>query len=116
MQLRKLITGILAMVPIPTSKAPSHTYTKEGSYTVKLFVTNASGCTDSLVKTAYIRIRRPSASINGLPQKGCAPLTHKFSSTVNSLERIAGYHWDFGDGNFSDSATPTHILYFAGGL
>lgn len=89
---------------------PSHTYSKEGVYTVKLFVTNASGCTDSLVKKAYIKISPPTAFINGLPQNGCAPLTHKFTSTIKSLETISKYHWDFGDGNTSDSATPTHIF------
>lgn len=89
---------------------PSHTYTKEGNYTVKLLVTNASGCTDSLVKTAYVRIKAPQVSINGLPQNGCGPLSHKFTSSVNSLEPISNYHWDFGDGNFSDSATPTHVF------
>jgi gliding motility-associated-like protein len=93
---------------------PSHTYTKEGDYTVKLFVTNPSGCTDSLVKTAYVRIKKPVVSINGLPKKGCAPLSNKFTSTVNSLETISNYHWDFGDGNSSDSATPTHVYTSTG--
>ena len=88
---------------------PSHTYTKEGNYTVKLFVTNPSGCTDSLVKTAFVRIKKPVVFINGLPQKGCAPLSHKFTSTVNSLETISNFHWDFGDGTSSDSTNPTHI-------
>jgi len=90
-------------------QTPSHTYTKEGNYTVKLFVTNPSGCTDSVVKTAYVRIKKPVVSINGLPQKGCAPLSHKFTSTINSVEAISNYHWDFGDGTTSDSAAPTHI-------
>ena len=90
-------------------QSPSHTYTKEGNYTVKLFVTNTSGCTDSLVKTAYVKIKKPVVSINGLPEKGCGPLSHKFSSTVNSVEPIASYHWNFGDGSYSDSTTPTHV-------
>jgi PKD repeat protein len=64
---------------------PTHTYTKEGDYTVKLLVTNASGCTDSLVKKAFVKINPPVAVLNGLPQEGCAPLTHKFSSTIKSL-------------------------------
>ncbi|MEO6894884.1 MAG: PKD domain-containing protein, partial [Ginsengibacter sp.] len=89
---------------------PSHTYTKQGIYTVKLFVTNAAGCTDSLVKKAYVRITPPVAVLNGLPQNGCAPLIHKFTSTIKSLDAITKYHWDFGDGNFSDSATPTHVF------
>ena len=88
---------------------PSHTYTKAGNYTVKLLITNASGCTDSLVKKEYIKISPPVAVLNGLPKSGCAPLIHKFFSTIKSLEAISKYHWDFGDGNSSDSATPTHI-------
>jgi gliding motility-associated-like protein len=91
------------------NESPSHTYSAEGSYTVKLFVTNAGGCTDSLVKKNYIRIKIPVVTINNLPQRGCGPLLHKFTSIVNSIDSITGYHWDFGDGNSSDSITPTHI-------
>lgn len=88
---------------------PSHTYIKDGSYTVKLFITNPSGCADSLVKTSYVRIKKPVVSINGLPQNGCGPLTHTFTSTIRSLEAITSYHWNFGDGNTSDSISPTHM-------
>ncbi|MGN6533369.1 MAG: PKD domain-containing protein [Ginsengibacter sp.] len=91
------------------AQSPAHTYTAEGNYTVKLFVTNDGGCTDSLIKTNLIRIKKPVVSINNLPQKGCGPLLHKFTSTVNSIDSITGFHWDFGDGNSSDSITPTHI-------
>lgn len=87
---------------------PSHTYSAEGTYTVKLIVTNASGCQDSMVKTNYVKIKKPVVTINGLPKKGCAPLTNTFSSTISSIEPIEGYHWDFGDGSFSDSVKPTH--------
>ncbi|HEV2830340.1 MAG TPA: PKD domain-containing protein, partial [Hanamia sp.] len=90
-------------------KNPSHTYLKEGDFTVKLIVTNAAGCKDSLVQKNFIRIKKPVASINNLPQKGCAPLSHKFTATINSIDSIASYHWDFGDGNSSDFITPTHV-------
>ncbi|MEO8820487.1 MAG: PKD domain-containing protein, partial [Ginsengibacter sp.] len=92
-----------------TQQSPSHTYTQEGNYTVKLWVTNASGCTDSVVKTNFIKIKKPVVTLNNLPQQGCAPLSHKFTSTVNSLDPVTNFHWDFGDGNSSDSATPTHV-------
>ena len=91
------------------AQSPTHTYSNEGNYTVKLFVTNAGGCTDSLVKTNYIRIKKPIVTINNLPQRGCAPLLHKFTTAANSIDSIIGYHWDFGDGNSSDSITPTHV-------
>ena len=90
-------------------KSPSHTYTKEGEYTVKLLVTNASGCTDSLVMKKYVRIKVPTAAITNLPKKGCAPLQHTFTSVINSIEPIVTYRWNFGDGNYSDSVKPTHV-------
>ena len=88
---------------------PSHTYLKEGNYTVKLFVTNASGCTDSLVKTDFIKIKIPVVTLDNLPDKGCAPLSHAFSATVNSVEPITNYQWNFGDGTSSNAINPTHV-------
>ena len=88
---------------------PVHSYTNEGNYTVKLFVTNASGCTDSLVKTDFIRIQIPVVTIENLPKKDCAPLSHTFSTNVNSVEAITKYHWIFGDGTTSDEVNPTHV-------
>ncbi|MBA2248848.1 MAG: PKD domain-containing protein, partial [Chitinophagaceae bacterium] len=84
----------------------SHTYTKPGTFDVKLVVTNAAGCSDSLIKTAYIIIQVPKATINNLPVKGCAPFFNSFSSTTNSIDPVVGYQWDFGDGSTSSLPTP----------
>ena len=89
---------------------PSHTYTSPGNYTVSLITTNVNGCSDTLIKANYIKIKLPQVNINGLPEKGCAPLSHSFSATVNSIEPVTAWHWDFGDGNTSTSASPTHIF------
>ncbi|HXS54477.1 MAG TPA: PKD domain-containing protein [Hanamia sp.] len=88
---------------------PSHVYSKEGNYTVKLFVTNASGCTDSLVKTDFIKIKIPVVTLDNLPGKGCAPLSHTFSATVNSVEPVIKYQWNFGDGSSSNAINPAHV-------
>jgi gliding motility-associated-like protein len=93
----------------------AHTYLTEGSYTVKLIVTNASGCKDSMVKTNFIKIKSPVVSINNLPQKGCAPLEHTFTANVNSIDAITNYQWNFGDGNTSNATSPTHIYNSPGG-
>ena len=94
-----------------TSGVPnvSHTYLTEGIYTVKLIVTNASGCKNSMVKTNFITIKPPVVSINNLPQKGCAPLEHTFTANVNSVDAITNYQWNFGDGNTSNAKSPQHI-------
>jgi gliding motility-associated-like protein len=89
---------------------PTHTYNVEGNYTVTLIATNASGCSDTLVKTEYIKIQLPQAAINDLPQEGCAPLTWTFTSAVTSSDPVVSYNWDFGDGGTSTLQSPTHTF------
>ena len=97
-----------------TAQNPSHTYLTLGSFPVKLIITNAAGCRDSIIKTDFINIRPPAISINDLPQKGCAPLSHDFSARISPLDIITNYQWNFGDGTSSTSATPTHIYNTSG--
>lgn len=89
---------------------PVYTYNTPGAYDVTLITTNASGCADTLVRTGYVRIEPIVASINGLPQNGCAPLTHTFTSNVTGTDPVVSYMWDFGDGSTSTAATPTHTF------
>ena len=98
-----------------TSANPAHTYTQPGTYTVKLLASNSNGCIDSVLKTSYINIELPQATIDNLPQQGCAPFSFSFGSTVNSIiEPVIDYHWNFGDGTTSHLQNPTHT--FAAGL
>ncbi|RYE19052.1 MAG: PKD domain-containing protein, partial [Sphingobacteriales bacterium] len=97
-----------------TSINPQHTYTQPGTYTVQLVAISSQGCTDSVSKAAYVTIQLPEASINNLPQQGCAPFTHQFAATITSLDPVVSYLWNFGDGNTSTSANPTHT--FAAGV
>ncbi len=90
---------------------PSYTYTATGSYTVTLITTNTNGCTDTLIKTNYVIIQPPVATITNLPKTGCAPLTNTFSSTVSSIDPIVSYEWNFGDGSpVSNAVNPTHTF------
>ncbi|MBC7536529.1 MAG: PKD domain-containing protein [Ferruginibacter sp.] len=93
-----------------SSQNPSHTYLNSGTYTVTLVTTGTNGCTDSLVKQQYIHIQPPVATIDNLPQQGCAPLSWTFNSTNTSTETVTGYLWDFGDGTTSILPNPTHIF------
>jgi len=97
-----------------TQQNPSHTYTNYGNYTVTLIATNAAGCTDTVVKTDFIKIRRAVISIPSLPDHGCIPFTIMPTATITSLDAVTSYLWNFGDGNTSTSATPTNI-YIAQG-
>lgn len=89
---------------------PANLYSSYGAYDVQLITTNINGCSDTLVRSAYIRIQAPEASINNIPDSGCAPFTHTFSATVNSVDPVIQYQWDFGDGGTSTLASPTHTF------
>ncbi len=90
--------------------SPQHIYTAENNYTVTLIVTNANGCTDTLVKTNYIKIELPHAIINNLPRQGCAPLSWTFTSTVTTADPVVSYQWFFGDGTTSSQTSPSHTF------
>src|SRR5678815_2570261 len=49
-------------------QSPSHSFTTYGNFTVKLVVTNANGCTDSLSR--QIVVNKPTISFGSLPTQG----------------------------------------------
>ncbi len=93
---------------------PVHTYTGYGSFDVSLIVTSAAGCKDTVTKPAYINIRRADVTVSTFPERGCIPHTVNIVPTINSLDAILTYEWDFGDGGSSNSPTPTHTYTVQG--
>lgn len=91
--------------PTSIQQNPSHTYTAFGTYTVSLVTSNASGCSETVIKPNYIIISPPSAQFSATPLLGCVPLTVNFTNTSTSLvDPIVNYHWDFGDGTIIDTS------------
>ncbi len=91
-----------------TLQNPVHTYTNYGNYNVTLVVTNSFGCTDTIIKNNFIKIKRATISIPSLPANGCVPFTISPVATINALDLVTSYLWDFGDGTTSNLATPSH--------
>ncbi len=94
---------------------PTHVYTSAGSYTVTLIITNASGCSDTLVKPNLLNFLAPVInSLGGIPYKGCAPHTANLSANISSPDPVATYLWSFGDGTTSALANPSHTYSTTG--
>ena len=93
-----------------TSKNPSHTYLTNGIFDVSLIVTNAGGCSDTLTKTALVKIKPPIIeSLKGVPYLGCTPYTANLSAVINSPDAVMSWLWYFGDGSTSTLPAPSHV-------
>ncbi|RYZ50709.1 MAG: PKD domain-containing protein, partial [Chitinophagaceae bacterium] len=85
-----------------------HTYSQFGEYAVRLLVTNANGCTDSLLMPKAVSIAKPEIRIQATPDRGCLPLTVRFTPTITTNDPVASYLWDLGNGVTSTDAQPTY--------
>lgn len=94
--------------PVSTVKNPSHTYTSTGVFNVTLTITDAGGCENTIMKTAFVQVVAPSASIGNVPTGGCVPFDFTPNSNSAAVDGIVSYNWDFGDGNTSTLASPTN--------
>jgi gliding motility-associated-like protein len=96
-----------------TDKDPTHVYTSFGSFSVKLVVTDASGCKDSLTKVGFIRTQSPKADFDVSDSVAlCPPLFVSF--TNKSSADAVGRLWDFDNGSSSSVDNPTAPYLGAG--
>ncbi|MBL7691587.1 MAG: PKD domain-containing protein [Flavipsychrobacter sp.] len=102
--------------PTGTGATATHSYCTPGYYTVTLFVTNATGCVASLVRSSYIHIYNPpTANFTWSPFAICNP---PGSITFTSLSVGAApltCSWDFGDMTGAGAGSPVSHLYTAVG-
>jgi gliding motility-associated-like protein len=93
---------------------PSHTYNTAGEYDVSVTVTNALGCSETITKVKYIKIKPLTLSFLNLPDSGCRPLTIVPIALINAVDGVASYNWNFGDGFTSTLANPSHTYNAVG--
>ncbi len=88
---------------------PQYIYLQSGNYGVKLEVQTQYGCTNSIIKSAYVNAT-PSALFAAQNNTGCPSLCVQFinNSTIGS-GNIVTHQWIFGDNSNPDySQNPTH--------
>lgn len=89
-----------------TLQNPTHTYQDSGSYTVTLITSNSTGCSSFYTLPNPITIYPlPEAIATVSSAIGCHPLSVSFS---NQSVNASSYHWDFGNGDTSNLATPNY--------
>ncbi|MFC2113757.1 PKD domain-containing protein [Bacteroidota bacterium] len=94
---------------------PSHSYQMPGNYSVKLHIITSFGCTDSIEKLYYIKVRGPLADFELEPDTVCAGEFVELFITEKSS--VYEFRWDFGDGMIVKGISDTALhRYSHGGL
>lgn len=94
-----------------SAASPSHTYTKTGIFSVRLIVTNSTGCTDTITKLNAISVGNVKADFSipaNVCQGGAFTLSNASPSTPTSVT------WDFGDGTTSTAINPSKFYNTTG--
>ena len=101
-----------------TSPTTTHSYSKAGSYTVKLTITDLHGCKDSMTIPNYVTIESPKASFSLSSLTACKSSTVSFTdqSITDGVHPITTWLWNYGDGNSQSQSTgnSSHIYPTAG--
>ncbi len=95
-----------------TLKNPVHQYSALGPYAVKLVVTSAAGCIDSLSKQLTTVYPQPHADFSWNPTEVClgAPFTFTGLSTGNGGV-VNQWNWNFDDGSANATIRNPGKLY-----
>ncbi|MEL7063960.1 MAG: PKD domain-containing protein, partial [Bacteroidota bacterium] len=86
---------------------PIYTFTSPGVYDVRLLVTDANGCVDTVTQSVEV-FEVPDVAFTADIRRGCSPLTVNFSDLTTSPYVKVAWEWDFGDGNTSNAPSPSH--------
>jgi gliding motility-associated-like protein len=103
-----------------TARVIKVAYNKSGKYTIRLIITNITGCADTMTKTDYIVVNGPSANFDALKNSAClntgGGIQFTDSSTTDGVHAIKKWQWDFGDSSIQTfTAPPFNHVYTAAG-
>lgn len=97
-----------------SSAVPSqnHTYAQNGTYTIKLRVTDNDSGTGTSVTTAIVADTSPTADFTGNPTSGPAPLMVNFTNSSYGYDTLLSYAWDFDNNATTDSIDPNPAFIY----
>lgn len=95
-----------------TLQTPTHSYSAEGRYTVKVYIRNKTGCEDSCIIVNAIRIGKTVAKFNMSDSfRTCPPLLIQFTNLSSNYREE---YWDFGDNTSTNTHNPSHFYTYPG--
>ncbi|MDC0249604.1 PKD domain-containing protein [Flavobacteriales bacterium] len=89
-------------------------YNSYGSYNISLTVEDSKGCSSTKEFINFITIEDISIAISASTINGCVPFDVEFIDSTHSIRPLIDWNWNFGDGNFSNTQTPSHQYNTAG--
>lgn len=90
-----------------TAANPSHNYDQPGTYTVKIYATNSTGCADSAQAQVVVYPSPTAAFVLNTTTDVYYAGVSEFTLTNNSTGAIQ-YEWDFGNGDTSMDFEPQY--------
>ena len=94
------------------SQNPSHFYSKPGTYTISLVITNNEGCSSLPTRKRLVVYGSPRARFT-MPKKVCQTDTIRFTNNTvlgHGTSTFAS-EWNFGDGSsVNTNANPSHVF------
>lgn len=99
-----------------TGATATHTYAASGSYSATVTVTDDDGATATATVQVQATVPPPNQAPTAVIAAGCANGTCQVDGSGSSDPdgSIAGYAWDFGDGQTGTGATASHTYQSAG--
>ena len=94
-----------------TTANPIHVYVSAGTYTVRLIVSNATGCRDTIIKPNLIVV---GSIVAGFTSADSICVNRPLSFTNTSVPPPITSAWDFGDGSTSTVLNPVKVYATAG--